>query len=150
VSKVIRQARNGAVFGTQADLEVHCCDSCGLLFGAPAEWYRSRRKDGGTFYCPNGCALSYHETELDRERKARERAENRAKWANEDAARFAAERDQAKAHVRAEKAAKTRIKRQRDREREKTAAGLCPCCEATFPDLAEHMRAQHPDYPEPD
>jgi Asp-tRNA(Asn)/Glu-tRNA(Gln) amidotransferase A subunit family amidase len=60
---------------------------------------------------------------------------------------LAAERDQAKAEARGQKAAKTRIKNDRDRIRDRVGAGVCPCCNRTFKQLARHMQAKHPDYP---
>jgi hypothetical protein len=41
----------------------------------------------------------------------------------------------------AERAAKTRYKN-------KLARGQCPCCKATFTDLAEHIKSEHPDFAE--
>ena len=54
-----------------------------------------------------------------------------------------ADRDHIEAKRRGEKAAKTRIKN-------RIAAGVCPCCNRTFQNLAKHMAGQHPDFtPEP-
>jgi hypothetical protein len=49
------------------------------------------------------------------------------------------ERDTAERRRRAEKAAKTKIKN-------RVAKGVCPCCNRTFQNLADHMKSKHPDY----
>jgi Fe-S oxidoreductase len=58
---------------------------------------------------------------------------------------MAAQRDQAQADARAQKAAKTRIKNDRDRIKTRVANGVCPHCNRTFQNLARHMASQHPD-----
>jgi hypothetical protein len=32
------------------------------------------------------------------------------------------------------------------RIKKRVAAGVCPCCNRSFKDLARHMAGQHPDY----
>ena len=144
---VIPQARRGSVHGVDVTrMEIHPCAECGVLYGMPKSFLDQRRKDGGTFYCPNGHSLSYNETDLDRERKRRKRAEEDARWEADRAARARADADQAKASARAEKAAKTRIRNSRERERQRVANGVCPCCKRSFRDLRRHMASQHPDH----
>jgi hypothetical protein len=133
----------GSVYRADSALEVTVC-TCGVLFALPAKMLEERRRDGKRFYCPHGHSLVFRETE---EEKLRRQLE----WAREDAGRAAAARDQAEAHLRGERAAKTRIKNQRDRERTRVAGGVCPCCNRTFKNLARHMAGQHPDFgPEDD
>ena len=47
-----------------------------LIFALPTSFNQRRRSDGQTFYCPNGHRRVYQETDVQRERKARERAED--------------------------------------------------------------------------
>jgi len=35
------------------------CSSCGVQFALTAQLYAARRRDGATFFCPNGHRLSY-------------------------------------------------------------------------------------------
>jgi hypothetical protein len=41
--------------------------------------------------------------------------------------------------IRAERGAKTKLKK-------RIAAGVCPCCNRSFQDLARHMKGQHPEF----
>lgn len=111
------------------------CVSCGVIFGLGANFQKQRRDDHKTFYCPNGHTLSYNgPTEADKLRTQLDRARS-AEQAWRDQAETAERRR------RAEKAAKTRLKR-------RVANGVCPCCQRSFTNLAQHMAGQHPDYTE--
>lgn len=120
-------------FAGDAMLEVEIC-TCGVLFAVPEHMLDTRRADGKTFYCPNGHPLHYgsenarlkRELEAARDRTARERAM----------------RDQAEASLRATKGVVTKQRKKLLR----VAAGVCPCCNRTFKDLARHMAGQHPGY----
>lgn len=113
-----------------------CCE-CGVAFAFPSTLYEklAKRKPGTAFYCPNGHAQHYlgesWETKLRREKQRREQmaaqvqdAENRADRERRSAAAY--------------KGAATRLKN-------RARAGVCPCCNRTFKDLARHMKSQHPD-----
>lgn len=119
-----------------------CC-TCGVLFAITKDLYdRCQRESGvGTgraFYCPNGHQQWYvgksDEQKL-REAQAELRAErdNAAFWKSEEAKR---KRELAKA------------KREATALKKRTAAGVCPCCNRSFVQLARHMKGQHPDYAE--
>ena len=109
------------------------CADCGLVFGITERFEQNRRRRHDTFYCPLGHPNHYpQKTE---EEKQRERA-----------GRLAAQLDQERAHaadlqrsLSAQKAATTRAKRRH-------AAGVCPCCNRTFQQLARHLQTKHPDY----
>lgn len=71
---------------------------------------------------------------------------SRLQEAEEKLTRERARHDQTRSHLRtteaqrrAEKAAKTRLKN-------RIGAGVCPCCNRTFQNLARHMKGQHPDF----
>ena len=118
------------------------CADCGIRFGVPESYLARRRDDGDSFYCPNGHSLSYHETNLDRERKKRERAE-RLIESERSNARFWKER------ARSEERSKTAIKghlTRRKKELRRVNAGICPCCNREFQNLKRHMKGQHPEY----
>lgn len=98
-------------------------------------WWRildSRRKSGGSFYCPNGHSLSFTETEVDRLRK---------QLAGKDAAlvHVRDQRDAAERALKSQKGANTRL-------RKRIAHGVCPCCHRTFKQVSAHMDRMHPDY----
>ena len=120
-------------------LETHTCGECGVTFAMPELLLNARRKDGQGFYCPNGHCRVFTETEA-------QRLQRKLEGAQRHAGRLAAERDQLEASNRAQRAATTRARNQRDRLKTRARAGVCPCCNRTFKQLAAHMTAKHPDY----
>jgi len=104
-----------------------------VLFGLCESQYNRLRRDHSTFYCPNGHPRKFmHESDVERERRLRKEAENRA----------VAERA---ARDRAEAEAKD-MRTQLGTLRKRTAAGVCPCCHRTFRQLATHMKTKHPRF----
>lgn len=92
--KVIHRVQDGYSYaGITPDIEVHLCGNCGIMWGAPADWFERRREDGKTFYCPNGCARVYRETEKDRLQRQLEQEQRRV-------ARLMASEDQLRAEVK--------------------------------------------------
>lgn len=121
-------------------LEPHTCVACGVPYALTPGFRGQRKKDGKNFYCPNGCCLSFPKgpTEADRLREMLEAA-NRSK--TELAARVAAveaARERADKALRKEKAAAKRTAT-------RIHAGVCPCCNRTFQNLARHMASKHPE-----
>jgi hypothetical protein len=121
-------------------LVVQNCINCGTAFGVDREFDNQRREDHKNFHCPNGHAQHYSgrteaqklQDALDLEKRLRGYAE----------ARTTALRDQlgaAERSVRGQKAAKTRLKN-------RIAAGVCPCCNRSFENVARHMEGQHPEF----
>ena len=111
------------------------CISCGIEFGVPNEFDDRRRRDGKSFHCPNGHAQSYGESDAARLKAEREKtARLSARLEQERAACAALERRAAAARGQV-----TKIKK-------RIANGVCPCCNRTFSDLADHMATKHPDY----
>jgi len=86
-----------------------------------------------SIYCPLG-----HSYFIAAQGKAAE-LEKRLLRERECSARLAAERDQAEASARAQKGHATRL-------RKRAKAGVCPCCNRTFKQLARHMATKHPDF----
>jgi hypothetical protein len=117
---------------------------CGMRHAIPSELddFQDRQHDDGekqtAIYCPLGHShirAGKGEAAKLRERLQRER---------DHAARLAAERDQMEASRNAFKGAATRA-------RKRASAGVCPCCNRTFKQLARHMKAKHSDFnPDPD
>lgn len=112
---------------------------CGIKHAVPSELrdHQMRCHDNGRtvpdIYCPLGhCHVPAGEPKIKQVERERERARNR------EAARVA-ERDQAEASARGYKGAATRA-------RKRAKAGVCPCCNRTFKQLARHMESKHPDF----
>jgi hypothetical protein len=144
----VYRASEGDKFSADTTLEVVTCATCAICYAIPeslqraALAYRGDTANGWKLCCPLGHTWWYvGETELAREQRLRG-------IANDRAGRLASQLDQSKASLRGERAAKTRIKNERDRIRTRVAAGVCPCCNRTFKQLAAHMKAKHPEYAE--
>ena len=105
------------------------CGDCGIPHGLPQNLQAARAADGGSWYCPNGHRISYHETESQKYKRLYKAAEDRR-------AAVAAERDQAQASLRATKGVVTKL-------RNRTAAGECPFCGAHVYQLSRHVTRQH-------
>lgn len=144
---VVHHASEGDKFNADTTLHVVSCPTCSITYAIPQSLYRSAQKwtgdrpNGWKIVCPLGHEWWY--TGQNEEERLREQVRDQREFAG----RLAAERDQALADARAQKAAKTRIRNSRERERQRTAAGVCPCCNRTFKQLARHMDRQHPDWP---
>jgi hypothetical protein len=108
---------------------------CGINCAIPRDLEAVARRKGQIVYCPLGHQWAYTDTtvkELERERQRREAAERQAQ----------ATRDLLHAEERAHAATRGHLTRQRRRAR----AGVCPCCNRTFQQLARHMASQHPGF----
>jgi len=121
---------------------------CGIQHAVPASLRTEQLRqhnDGKNVmgvYCPLGHThVPAGEREVDRLQQ-RLQAEKRILEAErEEHAQTRAELDHTEHRRRAEKAAKTRLKK-------RAAAGVCPCCNRTFENLARHMQSKHPDFAE--
>jgi hypothetical protein len=110
-------------------LTTHTCCGCAIVFAMPDELRARLKRDGGTFYCPNGHAQHFTQTETDRLRGLLEEA-NRSK--TQLAASYASLQSDYDTLQRAKKRIEKRIH-----------AGTCPCCNRTFQNLARHMATKH-------
>lgn len=130
--------------GVMIDVSVNlvtetCCRSdCGILFAVPEDWQRQRRRDHTNFYCPNGhhqayLAKSKEEQLRDELAKTRQSVE----YYRKATARLEDDKTKLKHQVRAQKGVATRL-------RNKAIAGICAFCEHEFPNVAEHVKAEHP------
>lgn len=116
-----------------------CCRSdCGILFAVPADWQQRRMNDHSNFYCPNG----HHQAYLSKSKEEQLRDElaktrKTAEFYQQSNRRLEDEKTRLKHRVRAQKGVATRL-------RNKAIAGICAFCEHEFPNVAEHVRAEHP------
>jgi len=106
-------------------LEPISCGECGIWFAFPESIVERRRRDGRTFYCPNGHPRAWFETEAQKLRKRLEWQE--AETARERAARFEAETAARKANQKLR-----RVER-----------GTCPECRRHFVNVERHMKTKH-------
>lgn len=119
-------------------IEVVICGACGVLFGLEASYHASRRRDGKGFHCPNGCLIGW---------KGRwEQLEQKLEAAQREIQQTRESRDrQARARVAAEHSLRT-TRGHLTRQKQRIAAGCCPCCNRTFQNLRRHIASQHPEY----
>jgi hypothetical protein len=131
------------------DLAVQDCCNCGVTFALTKELDDQRRKDHGTFYCPNGHPQVYTgktEAQKLREELAQAQAQlvtekKRTEYAH--ASRKAAQ-DQAAAAERSAAAYKGHLTRMRNR----VANGVCPVqgCQRPFVNVHDHILNKHPEW----
>jgi hypothetical protein len=141
VSTLTSTRISGYVPAGRVDLYVLDCGECGVIFALNTDYEGRRRADGRTFYCPNGHPRAWAESEVDRQRKRAELAEQQARAAR--VARDAA-RDQAQAAERSARALRGHLTRLRNR----IANGVCPVtgCRRNFADVRAHITGQHPEW----
>ena len=117
---------------------ISCCE-CGLVFAVPVEWDDSKRHTGHGFKCPDGHGLTYGLSDLQRAEAATKRAQELLSLERTRHEETRSERDKNQRKLTATRGYVTRIKN-------RVSAGVCPCCNRTFSNLARHMKGKHPDY----
>lgn len=120
------------VSGVQMVTE-ECCN-CGMTFGMTKDFQRRALNDRSIwFYCPRGHQQHYTgKTEAQKLRDQLERERQRT------------EQEQLRAQELEQE--KHRVKAQYNRIRKRVKNGVCPCCNRTFENLANHMKHQHPAF----
>ena len=117
------------------------CAQCKERFGLTDETEAVLRKSGQGFHCPWGHPLSFRlgpsEEELLRKERDTLKQQNAMWRATADE-----QRDRASAAERRASAARGQVTKLKNR----AAAGVCPCCNRTFTNLARHMAGQHPAF----
>lgn len=124
-------------------LKVVECANCGVSFGMPENWHNHFRKTHQYFYCPAG-HNNYYPAKSDEE-KLRDELKRKEQELSDrvlENFRIGNELD------RATKTAKRVTNKLKKMERRVTN-GVCPCCNRTFKDLADHMKTKHPEQIKP-
>jgi hypothetical protein len=123
------------------------CSSCSALFAMEEGFQKERLADKRSFYCPNGHGMSYlgkSETEklkeqLEEERRQRQRAEQNVAFWSDEAKEQRERAEHEKRRANGYKGHATKITK-------RAKAGVCPCCNRTFQQLARHMATKHPTF----
>lgn len=127
-----------------------CCHKdCGVLFAMTSGLYEDFKQDAKRyFFCPNGHQQHFAETEetrlrreLEQERKARAIEKERLLSDAATHKRIADSERKAREHVSNQLRG---VKAHRDKIVKRIDAGVCPCCNRTFGNLAAHMKTKHP------
>ncbi len=121
-------------------VRVTCC-RCDEQFGMTRERHRVAKRTEQTFYCPNGHKQYFPlgKSDLEQLQEERDRLIEQRDAANEQARRQRKAKEAAQRSASAYKGQTTKLKN-------RAAAGLCPCCNRSFENLARHMKTKHPDY----
>jgi hypothetical protein len=117
------------------------CFRCKEPFWVSNETYQVLKRSSVNFWCPFGHQQHFVpgkteaqklQEELDAERRRRQSAEQNVEY-------YSQMRKQAEHSARAYKGQATRL-------RNRAKAGVCPCCQRTFKQLAAHMANKHPEF----
>lgn len=117
------------------------CSRCKERFALNDETEATLRKSSATFHCPWGHQQHFPlgPTETDLLRKERDTLKQQAARLEDERRR---QRERAEAAERSAAAYRGVATRTRNR----VSKGICPCCNRTFANLANHMKGQHPGY----
>lgn len=132
------------VYGVVVELIVWECpvQGCGIVYGVPKHYADALRTAGGNYWCPNGHALSWHETDADRERTKRKAAERRAD-------NYERQADYERERAERERRTAIALRGHLTRIRKRIIAGICPvpgCRRSGFAQVMRHLSAKHPDW----
>lgn len=124
---------------TDIHMDFYECWACGIPFAMSGKFTKAAERKHKTFFCPNGCRLSFGESEADKLKKqlARETAAH-------DQTR--ADRDCRQEHLEQSERRRSALKGQVTKIKNRVGNGVCPCCNRYFKNLHRHMTSKHPDY----
>ena len=115
------------------------CGQCGISFAITQEKYDRCNDRGENFYCPNGHCRVFCKSEVAKLEEALARERRKGDNLKCDLNNEQYYRKHAENQVRAERGAKTKLKK-------RIAAGVCPCCRRHFTNVERHIKCKHPDY----
>lgn len=116
------------------------CANCGIPFGISADFEKRRREDHKGFMCPSGHSNVFPQ-ETEAEKLKREVARLQTTVEHKEAT-ISSLRDQRAALERSRAA----LRGVHTRTCNRVKNGVCPCCNRTFSNLANHMATKHPDF----
>jgi hypothetical protein len=135
----------GSFFYGAAEHVMETCPNCKVQHSIPMHLYTAAQQAAPniSIYCPNGHKWHYKSEAQVREedliRQERDRLKQRLAEKDDDIKLARDQRDHQEKRAIALKGHVTRIKN-------RVAAGVCPCCNRTFGNLAAHMATKHKDY----
>lgn len=128
-------------------MKIEHCYTCKMEFGMSDSFHDSmlRLKESGKFFCPAGHSQHYvtGEHPQDALRRERDRLLQEQARLND---RIREEREAKEAEQRKNTATRGVVTRMKNR----SANGVCLCCNRTFSDLQKHMKTKHPEFKKKD
>lgn len=119
------------------------CFTCKMEFGMSDSFYDTmlRLKEKGSFYCPAGHGQHFitGESETDKLRRERDKLIQDKAYLHD---RIKQESEAKEAERRKNVAQRGVVTRMKNR----SANGVCLCCNRTFADLQRHMTTKHPEF----
>lgn len=107
------------------------CGQCGIKFAVPENWRAEKQETGNSWYCPNGHCRAYSESDAAKYcRLLQEEKDRHAKTLS---------------RLNESAVAEQKITKELNRVKKRVHAGVCPCCNRTFQQLARHMKNKHPE-----
>lgn len=116
------------------------CYKCKVPLWLDEAEERVLRQTGGEFFCRwgHGQVFAAGKTEAEVAREERDEERRRRERLEQENARLAFEANESAEAARKAEAETARLKK-------RAGAGICPCCNRTFTQLARHMQAKHPE-----
>jgi len=120
---------------------VRCChEDCGVTVIMTEQEMRDYRRNHKWWYCHRGHRQVFNgESDVEAMRRERDEAIERERRAQKAMEWERVNHQHTKNSLAATKGHVTRQKK-------RAAAGVCPCCNRTFQQLAKHMASKHPGY----
>lgn len=110
------------------DYDYKTCPLCGIYYAVDkavmSHKANNPKDDHSHWYCPNGHPLVFKESPYEEMRRDRDRLLQQTARLNDE---------------------KAEAERQTARLLKRSNAGLCPCCNRSFVQLARHMKTKHPN-----
>lgn len=126
--------------GVQIEMAYVTCYKCGVVFGMPSGFHAKLTQNHNSFFCPNGHSQAFlAKSEADKLRDEKVRLQAQLDQSQARAESWRARQEETERSLRSTKGVVTRIKN-------RVATGVCVCCSKKFPDLATHMKTEHPEW----
>lgn len=144
------QTRGLEITVSQTLVTETCCN-CGMLFAMTNDFkdkMLSRRdKPEGWFYCPAGHRQHYLGQTKEQQLAAQlAEAERQRQRAQQNVAMWQDDAREARQQAEHERKRAAGYKGHATRMTKRAKAGVCPCCNRTFQQLARHMATRHPTF----
>lgn len=134
----------GTEFVAGLNMVVETCCQCGMAFAMTRDFQnralKNRGQNGQVFYCPAGHRQWYTgESEADKLRRERDRLKQNEAWYEQRNRELREEAEHQRHRANGYKGYATKL-------RKRAKAGVCPCCNRHFEQLARHMANRHPEF----